>query len=273
MHLDGMNGLYGFISLLSKNKIRISHSHNTNHLTNNIIKRLIHDLFRYLNRLVNNHFTACGKDASLWLHGTQRSITGLIIRNAVDIEKFSYNHSIREQYRKDYNIKDELLIGNIGRFHEQKNHIFMLEIAKELKINSFAFKLILLGGGDLLSKIKSLIVAENLVDNILIINKTDVPHHYLNMMDIFILPSLFEGLPVSLIEAQTNGLNCIISDTISDEAIFSDSVGKMGINNSKLWAEKIMSYTNNRVKPLINPYSIKSNVDVMSKFYNGVINL
>jgi len=268
-----MNGLYGLIALINKNQIRISHSHNTNHLTNNIIKRLIHDLFRYLNRLVNNHYTACGKDASLWLHGTVRTKNALVIRNAVDTEKFSFKHSIREQYRKDYNIKDELLIGNIGRFHEQKNHIFMLEIAKKLKIKSFAFKLILLGGGELLSKIKSLIVAENLVDNILIINKTNVPHHYLNMMDIFILPSLYEGLPVSLIEAQTNGLSCIISDTISDEAIFSDSVVKVSIKDSTLWAKKIMSYTNNRIKPLVNPYNIKSNVDVMSKFYNGVINL
>jgi glycosyltransferase involved in cell wall biosynthesis len=273
MHLDGMNGLYGLIALLNKNKIRISHSHNTNHLTNNITKRMIHDLLRYLNRFVNIHYTACGKDASLWLHGTPLTKTGLIIRNAVDTKKFSYNQSIREHYRRDYNINDEFIIGNIGRFHEQKNHIFMIEIAKELKINSFAFKLFLIGGGELLSKIVSLIAAENLMNNVLIINKTDVPHHYLNMMDLFILPSLYEGLPVSLIEAQTNGLNCIISDTISDEAIFSDAVVKIGIKNPKLWANKILSYSTKRLHPLVNPYSIKSNVEVMTKFYNGIINL
>ena len=99
MHLDGMNGIYGLIALLNKNKIRISHSHNTNHLTTNPLKKFIHDISRLLNRIVNNHFAACSKEASLWLHGKKNAKKYTLIRNAIDTDKFTFKPQLREKYR------------------------------------------------------------------------------------------------------------------------------------------------------------------------------
>jgi glycosyltransferase EpsF len=267
MHLDGMNGLYGLIAFLNNNKIRISHSHNTNHLTNSPIKRFIHDSFRLINRLVNNHFAACSNDASLWLHGKKTANRAFIILNAIETDRFLFNQEARTTYREKYNIKNEIVIGHIGRLHYQKNHNFMLKLAKGLLDKKIDFKMIFVGTGELIDSLKVKIKSYNLNNNVILVGKTAIPEAYYNMFDIFILPSIFEGLGISLVEAQANGLPCIISDNIPQEAILNNNITILSIDDSSLWVESTLKIELTRFKDVSDSYDIKNAIIKITEYY------
>lgn len=273
MHLDGMNGVYGSLALLNKNSIRISHSHNTNHLTTNHLKRFIHDGSRLLNRIVNNHFAACSKEASLWLHGKRITKKYTLIRNAIDTKKFKFNPQLREEYQKKFNISNEVVIGHVGRFHPQKNHHFMIQIASELKKTDYKFKMVFVGTGELLDEINHITKQNNLEENIIFIGKSDTPQDYFHMFDIYLLPSLFEGLGISLVEAQTNGLTCLIAKSIPQEAIFNSNVITVPTYDIELWSKEIVKLEMKRVFPTKNPYEISLNIFLLLSFYNGAVQL
>jgi glycosyltransferase involved in cell wall biosynthesis len=273
MHLDGMNGLYGLIAFLNNNKIRISHSHNTNHLTNSPIKRFIHDSFRLINRVVNNYFAACSNDASLWLHGKSNSHNSIIIRNAIDTKKFAFDETLRNQYRGHYGITDEIVIGHVGRLHPQKNHRFMLNIAMELNAINSKYKFVFVGDGILYDEIKSFINNNSLNKTVIITGKTNTPEEYYNMFDIFILPSLFEGLGISLIEAQSNGLPCLVSENIPSEAILSSNTKTMPLVEISTWIKTILNTSRKRFHLFNNPYDIFINLPKLVDYYKGLISL
>jgi glycosyltransferase involved in cell wall biosynthesis len=273
MHLDGMNGLYGLIAFLKNNKIRISHSHNTNHLTNNPIKRFFHDSFRLLNRVVNNHFTACSNDASLWLHGKSNSHKSIIIRNAIDTKKFAFDETLRNQYRGHYGITDEIVIGHVGRLHPQKNHRFILNIAMELKALNVNFKIVFVGDGELHNDVETFITKNELSKIVIIVGKTDTPEVYYNMFDLFILPSLFEGLGISLIEAQSNGLPCLVSENIPAEAILSSRTRIIPLDEISSWVNIVLDTPIKRSSLNNNPYEISMNLSKMVDYYKGILRL
>jgi glycosyltransferase involved in cell wall biosynthesis len=273
MHLDGMNGLYGLLTLINKNQIRISHSHNTNHLTNNPIKRLIHDSFRLLNRVVNNNFAACSNIASLWLHGEKNTKKNAIILNAIDTKEFEFSEALRAQYRKHYGITDEIVIGHVGRLHPQKNHRFMLNIALELKAINIQHKIVFVGDGDLHNVVESLIMKNELSKEIIMVGKTDTPENYYNMFDLFILPSLYEGLGISLIEAQSNGLPCLVSENIPAEAILSSNTRTIPLFEISSWINNILDTPIKRTSLDNNPYDLSNNLPKMVDYYRDIIGL
>jgi glycosyltransferase EpsF len=271
MHLDGMNGLYGFIALLNRNKFRISHSHNTNHLTSKIIGKFIHDSFRVLNRFVNNHYAACSKEASYWLHGRVCSKKSTIILNAIEINKFLFDSDSRFNLRQKFAIEDEIVIGHVGRFHDQKNHTFMLELAKYLKSNGVNFRMLFIGEGEHFQATKDYISLNNLGSVIILIGKSDIPQVYYNMMDVFILPSLFEGLGIVLVEAQTNGLPCLISPNIPSEAFLSNNITVLPITDPKIWASKLIEMTFERNTVHFNSYDINRASVKIVEFYTSLV--
>jgi glycosyltransferase involved in cell wall biosynthesis len=271
MHLDGMNGLYGLIAFLNNNKIRISHSHNTNHLTNSPIKRFIHDSFRLINRVVNNHFAACSNDASFWLHGKSNSHNSIIIRNAIDTKKFAFDETLRNQCRENYGIPDDFVIGHVGRFHPQKNHRFILDIAMELKTLNTHQKFVFVGDGILHDEIVSFITNNGLDEKFILIGKTDSPEKYYNMFDLFLLPSLYEGLGISLIEAQSNGLPCLVSENIPSEAILSSNARIIPLIDLSLWIETILDMSTKRINLINNPFDITNNSPTLMDYYRDLI--
>jgi glycosyltransferase involved in cell wall biosynthesis len=273
MHLDGMNGLYGLIALINKNQIRISHSHNTNHLTNNIAKRLIHDFFRLLNRFVNNKFAACSNEACLWLHGIKNAQKAILIRNAINTINFEFSEALRNQYREYYGITDEIVIGHVGRLHPQKNHRFMLEIALELKTLNVDFKIVFVGDGELHNDIETFISKNELSKVVIMVGKTDTPEIYYNMFDLFILPSFYEGLGISLIEAQSNGLPCLVSENIPAEAILSSNTKTMPLVEISTWIKTILNTSRKRFHLFNNPYDIFINLPKLVDYYKGQISL
>lgn len=175
----------------------------------------------YINRSWINkkcvRMMACSKMAGNWMFGNKNMKNVFVIPNAINLSNFSFCLSDRIRMRKELNLDNEFVIGHIGRLHSVKNQEFlinMLSTAKRLNIN---YKLLLVGDGADERKLKQLSYNLNVNDRVIFYGRTDKPWTVMNCMDCFVMPSLVEGFPVTLIEAQANGLPCIVSDTITQE--------------------------------------------------------
>ena len=176
--------------------IRIAHSHSTSNKKEwkkNILKMIL----RPLSKLYANNYFACTEYAGKWLFGkkvVERKELN-VINNAIDLKKFEFNENTRKALREELGIKDDtLIIGHVGRFMKQKNHEFLVEVFNEVYKKNQNTLLILIGQGPLLSEIKQKAINLNIEDKIKFIGQvTDVEKYY-NIMDIFLFPSIYEGL-------------------------------------------------------------------------------
>lgn len=240
-HMDAMNGLVLKIASDSGIPIRISHSHSIDHLTKNIFKRSINNFTKTKIRKYSTHFLACSKEAGIWLYGKEswQDNKVKIIPNAINIKKYTFNTLDRVQTKKHYRLDDELVVGHVGNFTNPKNHEFLLEVFKEICYIHSNSKLILVGEGPLKEKIENKISELKLKNKVIFTgNSSNIPS-LLSTMDIFIFPSLFEGLGISLIEAQANGLPCLVSSTVPNEVGVTDLVYFENLNKTpQKWAKK-----------------------------------
>jgi len=252
--------------------IRIAHAHTMNNTNNFIIKAYKKILQR---KICSNatHLFACSKEAAKWMF-KRNSEKAIVIHNGIEIEKFVFSEQKRSEIRKQYNIdEDATVIGHIGRFSKVKNQEFLLEVFYEYKkINPHSL-LFLVGDGETKEEIMKKANEMNIIDGVKFVgNKEDVQNYY-SAFDIFVFPSLFEGLGIALIEAQTNGLKCIASDTIPKEVNVTKNVKFMSLNKSpKEWANsiKIEDRKNINLKFMKN-YDIKHVSKELEKFYTKSI--
>lgn len=215
-------------------KTRISHSHLA--LNNKSFKEKI---YSKLTCMYANIYVACTVDAAGYLYGKKNITKTIIIKNAFDTKKFKYDEERRKKIRNNLNLKDEIVIGNVGRFSEQKNHKRIIEIFNYyLTINNNSV-LLLIGSGEDKEKIVGLIKSYNIDDKVIFLgNKTNIEDYY-QAMDIFLFPSLYEGLGIVLIEAQISGLPCIVSDVIPIESKVSDLITYLNLNDdNSTWTKK-----------------------------------
>jgi glycosyltransferase involved in cell wall biosynthesis len=259
LHLDGMNGLYSVLARLSGAKTIISHSHNTDHLTTNKIKRAIHNLFIIIDRLSSNYYAACSKNASLWLHGKNSSKFNWI-PNAIDTKNFRFNTDSRRRLRDELSLGDSFVIGHIGRFHDQKNHTFMIDVARQLLNQKVDFKMLFIGEGQLRDNIEQLITSYDLQDNMILLGRRTNANELLSAMDLFVFPSLYEGLGIASVEAQYNGLQVISSKALPDEAIICDNVRLLELDIKK-WVNVIVNAS-------IESEYIRDNLVLTNKSYD-----
>lgn len=215
-------------------KIRISHSHNTASDYSNINK--------FLRPIFMKSFTdafACGEEAGEWLF-TGRKFD--IIYNGIDLDKFVFNPEVRKKVRRKYDLEDKYVIGHIGRFNVQKNHKKLISIYEELCKRKKDAVLVLIGEGELKDEIESLVKEKSL--NVIFVGVTDAIPQWLQAMDIMVLPSLFEGLPVTAVEAQAAGLPCVLSNTISKMAEITGLVSFVELEADDIqWTEAILGAT------------------------------
>lgn len=215
-------------------KKRIAHSHNT---------RCDHvKADKFLRPFFYSTYTdalACSKDAGRWLFGN-RPFT--IIKNGRNINKFKFNISVRKSMRESLNIGDNIAIGHVGGFVPQKNHPFLLKIYKEIiDINPNA-KLFMIGDGHLKPEIEQQAQELGIQNKIVFTGNINNVQDYLQAMDVMILPSLFEGLPLVVIEWQIAGIPCLLSDTITTDCAITDLVNYKSLNDSPyVWAEEALS--------------------------------
>jgi len=220
------------------------------------------------------HYFACGVDAGNWLFGKENIHKVSIINNAIDASKFEYNSEISKKNKTGLKIKNKLVIGHVGRFNTQKNHLFLIDIFKEIQKIQINSILLLVGEGDLMTEVKEKIKFYNLENAVYLLGvKSDVSY-YLQAMDVFLFPSLYEGLPVTLVEAQAAGLKIIASDTISEEVKLTNLIEFISLDQSAVfWAKKVLQYNTgykreNQFESISNKgYNIKVNALELEKFY------
>ena len=187
---------------------------------------------------------SCSTEAGLWLFGEKacKSDKYVFLPNAVDIERFTFNEEKRNAMRKKLGLEGRFVVGHVGRFMEDKNHVFLVEAFAKLHEKRPESKLILVGSGEgelqrtVAMKAVELGVAE---DVILTGNRNDVPE-LLWAMDVFAFPSLREGLPATVIEAQAAGLPCLVSEAVTKDVAISPLVKRLPIDSTQLWAEEML---------------------------------
>lgn len=218
-HLMFSEGIALFFAKVIGIKRRIAHSHNTGEdITANIPRRIYRSISRILIKYNATNFAACGTKAAEYLYGKIRRMKKqiVILHNGIDLE--DYTSLTVEASREMKNMlgipSDAMVLGHIGRFAEQKNHTFIIKVFKEMPVNSV---LLLVGDGPDMDNIKQLATDAGVVERVLFLGlRNDIPL-ILNMLDVFLFPSLYEGLPVVMIEVQASGVPSVISDTIDKE--------------------------------------------------------
>lgn len=213
-------------------KVRIAHSHNTSSLHPGTHK-LLYPLFS----LLYTHGFACGQDAGRWLFHDKPFE---VITNGIDLKKYNYDSKIRAIYREKIGAKDRIVIGHIGNFIEQKNHEFLINAFSDLIKRDNKYLLLLISDGYLLEPMKKKVQSLGLCDSVIFLGKTTEIQNYMLAMDMFVLPSLHEGLPVVLVEAQASGLPCLVADTVAKEADLTNSIKRLSIESEKIWVNQIM---------------------------------
>lgn len=256
--------------------VRIAHSHNTAPKWNNYKTPFKLYARSKVKKYATNYFS-CSTPAGEYYFGKKTVDNGevLLLKNGIITDKFKFNNELRKKYRDELGLKDEFAIVHIGRFNVQKNHQYLIEIFEKLNKINQKIKLFLFGEGELEKQIRKIVKEKQLEDKVIFLGVKGNVNEYLNAMDLFILPSLFEGLPLTGIEAQTNGLPCIVSDTITKEVKLTDLVSFISIKEEpQKWAEIIIDKFNNRIdrkdmsEEIIKAgYDINNTVKLLEKFY------
>lgn len=220
-------------------KIRILHSHVTK-TADKFLNKLRNDILMPISIKNANYFCACSEDAG---NSLLKNKEFKIINNAISGERFLYNSEIRMKMRKQYNIEDNcIVIGNIGRLCNQKNQKFLIDIFKEYTLKNNNSKLIIVGNGELENYLKEKVKEYKIEEKVLFLKPINNIQDLYQMFDIFVFPSLYEGLGIVLVEAQVSGLPCVVSDQVPKVAQISEAYYNLSLNSSASeWANKIFS--------------------------------
>lgn len=269
-HLDCLAGIP--LKYAKKNgvPVRIAHAHNSNQTKN--LKYPI-KLFCRRNITKNaNHLFACSEEAGKWMF---QGASFEILHNAIDAQQYIYNPLSRQKVRKEFGFgEDTLVIGHIGRFMPQKNHSFILDIFAEVLKYKSNSRLLLVGEGDLEQEIRKKAAVLNIDAKIIFTGlRSDVPD-LLQAMDVFLLPSLYEGLPLVIIEAQAAGLPCLISDKVPIECEKTKGLIQPNSLNSSVecWAKMVVNLTkdgrrNTFEEIKVAEFDIRENAKKLETFY------
>ena len=239
IHVNG-NSATTVIELLAAKwagvKVRINHNH-TSIPDHKKLSDMLHPLF---NKLVTTR-VACSELAGNWLYGKGNF---LVLKNAINVEKYQFSPQIREKIRKEFGIEDGCtVIGHVGKIYKPKNHPYLIRIFAEYQKRNANSKLLLVGDGVMRPEVESLVDELGLRDSVIFAGlRTDVAE-MLQAMDCFVFPSIWEGMPLSIIEALASGLTCVISDHISKEIMIGKHIHALQIESMPtVWADFIADY-------------------------------
>lgn len=275
-HLGSTAAIY--LSIAKKYNMKtIAHSHNTWGKLDFV--SLMYRLYSYPTRYIADYFFGCSYDAGLCRFGKKivKQNHFYVLNNAINTSHYLYDLDVRNRLRKDLGINNEILIGHVGRFNEQKNHKFLIDIFYQFNKKEPSSKLLLLGDGNLREDIIEQINYLNLMDKVYLLGVVDNVNDYLQAMDVFLFPSLYEGLSVAVIEAQASGLPCFLSDTIDKKSAITDNVEFISLKDSpNVWVEKILKrlMTHKRINmnnEIVNAgYDINQTAKWLKEFYTEV---
>ena len=249
--------------------VRIAHSHNSSQDKN--FKYLIKLFYKKQIPAYATHLFACGKEAGDWMFN---GATFRVLNNAIDTKQYALDSECRFRIRKSLQIpEDAFVIGHVGRFHAVKNHSFLLDVFAEVKERHEKVVLLLVGDGDLRLEMEKKAELLGIASSVIFTGiRSDVPD-LMQTMDCFVFPSLYEGIPVTMIEAQASGLPCVVSDGVPVECDKTGLVKHIPLSGGvELWAEEILqtrsiSRYNTREQIIQAGYDIEANAQWLQNFY------
>lgn len=239
VHQDCLSGVILKVAKECGVKVRIAHSHSAHQDLD--IKYLIKVVYRRNISKYATELMACGDKAGKWMFcGADFQV----LNNAIDTDKYVVSFEKREKVRNTLGIKkNELIVGHVGRWNYPKNHLFLLDIFSNIKESVPNAKLLLVGNdkGDYAEKVKNKIKALKLGDSVIVTGVRADVADLLQAMDVFVFPSNYEGLPVTMVEAQASGLPCLISDKVPIECKITKNVQQILLSeNARTWSEKVI---------------------------------
>lgn len=252
--------------------VRILHSHNTSLAKGNTIHRILHKIHQKNIDTIATHYFACSDEAGKWMFGN-KNLPVQFVKNGIETQKFIYNRDTRSKYRQELDIENKFVIGHVGRFTYAKNHLGLVDIFWELSKKDNNAVLLLVGDGPQRELVHKKLEEYHLENKVIFLGvRTDIPQ-LLQAMDILVFPSVYEGLPVTLVEAQTAGLKCIVSDIITRQVLLSDLIEFVDLKKGpNYWAEKICksdNYHRNNMYETIRAsgFDIQNETQLLQQFY------
>ncbi len=271
IHIHGNSGSIALEIILAKVagiKNIISHCHNTS-----TEHPIIHYIMKPVVNIFSNQKYACSEEAGKWLFYSDFNV----INNGFEVDNFKFNKNYREKIREELKLKNEILIGHVGLFTEQKNHEFLISVFEKISTQYKNVKLLLVGGGTDFQKIKSKIDKSFSRDKIIIYGETNNVKPLYDAMDIFVFPSKYEGLGIAAVEAQISGLKCVVSDNVPKSIVIDNNkVRFLNLNDDiNLWIDNIINQNLNddrnsffeKNKKSIERFSIKKIISNLEKNY------
>ena len=267
------SGLVMLASFLTGVKIRITHSHRTESISNSSLK---YSLYKFISKLLINIFSnkclACGLKAKNALFFKFKKVS--LINNGIDLKKYSYDEKIRNNLRNKLNInKDTVVIGTIGRLDNNKNQKFLIDIFKNYNDKNENSLLVIIGDGENKNYLSKYVKSNDIEENVLFLGSRKDANKYYNIFDLFMLTSYKEGLPFVLIEAQANGLQCVVSDSVDKNSNITNRIKFISLDEpEEKWVKLIESVSLNRVDNsdtiIKSGYSFDDTVKVIKKIYD-----
>lgn len=253
----------------------IIHSHSTSNGSGilSAVKRILQYPLRYQ----ADYLMACSNEAGQWLYGRrvcERS-NYVFLPNAIDMDKYRFSAETAKKYRAELGLEGNFVLGHVGRFHEAKNHIFLLNMFAKVVEKRHDARLLLVGDGELRGAIEHKIKALGIEDRVILTgNRSDVPQ-LMQAMDVFVFPSAWEGLPVTVVEAQAAGLPCLISDTITPDVDLSILVKRFPIDNCDTWVETVLNMDCKRLDVISEikqaGFDVKDTANRLTEFYTSIV--
>ena len=245
-HINTLSIFPLFAAKIAGVPVRIAHSHSTTNKKEwkkNIAKQIL----RPFSKFFSTDYFACSELAGRWLFGNKTYDKGKVylLNNAIDVDKFAYNKEKRQRKRKELNIQeDTLVIGHIGRFVEQKNHKFLIDIFNDVHKQKENSILLLAGQGPLENEIMEKVKKLKLENSVKFLGQRNNTNELYQAMDVFLFPSLYEGLGMCILEAECSGLSCIVSNKVPQIVNMTNDVKFLNLNqNIKIWKEEIEKAT------------------------------
>ena len=219
----------------------IIHSHNTSNGVG--MQSLFKKIMQIPLKRQADYLMSCSTIAGEWLFGKKacKKDNYIFVPNALNLSDFAYNEQARAEIRAEFNIEDKFVIGNVGYFKEQKNHPFLIKFFNEIAKLKKDAVLLLVGQGELRPQIEKMVKEFNIEDKVIFAGVRGDVYKIYQAMDVFAFPSLWEGLPVTVVEAQASGVPCFISNTITKDIHITELIHALPITNTSVWVESILN--------------------------------
>ena len=264
-HINTLSVFSLFAAKCAGVSVRIAHSHSTTNPKEKK-KNLMKQFLRPFSKVFATHYMCCSELAGRWLFGDRTYNKGKVylLNNAIDLDKFKYNETIRKEVREELNLKeDTMVIGHIGRFEEQKNHSFLIDIFYELQKQKENSILLLVGQGPKMKEMQEKVKQLDIEEKVMFLGQRKEVNRLYQSFDRFVFPSIYEGLGMVLIEAQCSNLYCLASSEVPNIAKINENVEFLELSKSaKEWANKILEDKNKLNRETFNEKIQEAGYDI-----------